>query len=96
VAVELHSRPVVCTCHQVIGRVVLCVAVGGNWEVRKPGADRASAVTRTQAEGLARAREILGNGGGGEMEVRALDGALRAQDTIPPRPARYVWTPRDP
>jgi hypothetical protein len=56
----------------------------GHWEVRKPGADRASAVTRTQGEGMARAREILGNDGGGEMQVRALDGTIRAQDTIPP------------
>ncbi len=31
----------------------------GNWEVRKPGADRASAVTPTQADGIARGREIL-------------------------------------
>lgn len=54
------------------------------WEVRKPGADRASAVTRTQAEGIDRGREILGNGGGGEMQVRALDGTIRAQDTISP------------
>lgn len=56
----------------------------GNWEVRRPGADRASAVTRTQAEGVARAREILGNDGGGELQIRALDGTIRAQDTIPP------------
>lgn len=56
----------------------------GNWEVRKPGADRASAVSRTQAEGMTRAREILSNDGGGEMQVRGLDGKIRAQDTIPP------------
>lgn len=56
----------------------------GGWEVRKPGADRASAVTRTQAEGIDRAREILGNDGGGEMQVRAVDGTIRAQDTIAP------------
>ena len=56
----------------------------GNWEVRKPGADRASAVTRTQAEGVARAQEILGNDGGGELQIRALDGTIRAQDTISP------------
>jgi hypothetical protein len=56
----------------------------GNWEVRKPGADRASAVISTQAEGIVRAREILGNDGGGELQIRGLDGAIRAQDTIPP------------
>lgn len=56
----------------------------GGWEVRKPGSDRASAVTRTQAEGIDRAREILANNGGGEMQVRAMDGTIRAQDTIAP------------
>lgn len=39
----------------------------GDWEVRKPGSSRASAVTSTQAEVISRAREILGNDGGGEM-----------------------------
>lgn len=56
----------------------------GNWEVRTPGADRASAVTSTQSEGIDRAREILGNSGGGELQVRALDGTIRQQDTIAP------------
>lgn len=56
----------------------------GDWEVRKPGASRASAITSTQAEGMARAREILGNDGGGEMKVRGRDGTIRSQDTIPP------------
>ena len=56
----------------------------GGWEVRKPGSDRASAVTRTQADGIGRAREILSNDGGGEMQVRAVDGTIRAQDTIAP------------
>lgn len=56
----------------------------GDWEVRKPGADRASAVTSTQAEGIDRARRILGNDGGGELEVRSLKGTIRAQDTIAP------------
>lgn len=56
----------------------------GDWEVRKPGADRASAVTRTQSEGIDRARRILGNDGGGELQVRALNGTIRSQDTIAP------------
>lgn len=55
----------------------------GNWEVRKPGTDRASAVTSTQSEGINRAREILSNEGGGELQVRSLKGTIRAQDTIP-------------
>lgn len=55
----------------------------GNWEVRKPGSGRASAVINTQGEGIERAREILGNDGGGEMQVRGRDGTIRSQDTIP-------------
>lgn len=56
----------------------------GNWEVKRPGSDRASAVTQTQAAGIDRAREILANDGGGEPQVRAKNGQIRAQDTIAP------------
>ncbi len=56
----------------------------GDWEVRKPGADRASAITSTQSDGIQRARAILGNDGGGELQVRSLKGTIRAQDTIAP------------
>lgn len=40
----------------------------GNWEVRKPGASRASAVTPTQVSAIGRARTILSNDGGGELQ----------------------------
>lgn len=56
----------------------------GKWEVRRPGSDRASDVVNTQAAGINRAREILGNTGGGEMQVRGLNGQIRAQDTVAP------------
>lgn len=56
----------------------------GNWEVRAPGASRASAVTSTQAEGIDRARQILGNDGGGELQIRGRNGTIRAQDTVRP------------
>ncbi|MDN4175622.1 DUF2188 domain-containing protein [Nocardioides sp. SOB77] len=56
----------------------------GNFEVRKPGATRASAVTPTQREGVSRARKILGNDGGGELQIRGLNGQIRAQDTVDP------------
>ena len=55
-----------------------------NWEVRIPGAKRASAVTPTQAAGIERAREILANDGGGELQVRSLKGTIRQQDTVAP------------
>lgn len=64
-------------------RVVQKRADGG-WEVRKPGATRASAVTPTQAAGIDRAREILGNDRGGELKVRGTNGTIRKQDTIAP------------
>ncbi|OMG07933.1 hypothetical protein BKH06_12650 [Actinomyces naeslundii] len=54
------------------------------WEVRKPGASRASAVEATQAEAIQRARDILKNDGGGELKVRSEKGNIRQQDTIYP------------
>lgn len=54
------------------------------WEVRAPGATRASAIARTQAEAIKRGREILANSGGGELQTRSLKGTIRAQDTIAP------------
>lgn len=56
----------------------------GNYEVRKPGAKRASAVTPTQRDGIARARDILKGDGGGELQVRGENGQIRQQDTIKP------------
>lgn len=56
----------------------------GNYEVRKPGAERASAVERTQSAAIGRGREILRNSGGGELAVRGNNGQIRAQDTIKP------------
>ncbi|WP_411742448.1 DUF2188 domain-containing protein [Rhodococcus sp. IEGM 1330] len=56
----------------------------GKTEVRKPGADRAGAVVPNQAAGIKRAREILQNDGGGELQVRGLKGQIRKQDTIAP------------
>lgn len=56
----------------------------GRFEVITPGGARASAITDTQRGGIDRAREILGNDGGGELQVRALNGSIRQQDTIRP------------
>lgn len=56
----------------------------GNYEVRKPGATRASAVEPTQTAAIDRARTILRNDGGGELAVRGNNGQIRAQDTIKP------------
>jgi len=65
----------------------------GTWAVEKPGSDRASAVTTTQAEAIARGREILRNDGGGELRIHGLDGQIRSADTIPP--GNDPFPPRD-
>lgn len=56
----------------------------GKTEVRMPGASRASAIVPTQQAGINRARDILQKDGGGELQVRGLNGQIRAQDTIAP------------
>lgn len=57
---------------------------GGKWTVRKPGASRASSTHRTQAEAEARAKEIVGNAGGGEVVIHRPNGQIRDSDTVPP------------
>lgn len=54
------------------------------WAVVKPHADRASVITDTQAEAQDRAREIVGNLGGGEVRIQGRDGRWRDSDTVPP------------
>jgi hypothetical protein len=56
----------------------------GGWDVRAPGADRSSAHLPTQAEAIDRAREIIGNSGGGEVVIHGVDGQIRDSDTVPP------------
>lgn len=56
----------------------------GQWEVKKPGADRASAVTDTQSAAINRGRDILGNDGGGELTIKGQNGRIRDSDTVPP------------
>jgi predicted nucleotidyltransferase len=54
----------------------------GGWDVVRPGASRVSSRHRTQHEAVSRAREIVGNGGGGEVVVHARDGRVRERDAI--------------
>ena len=56
----------------------------GGWKVIKPGAARASAVTKTQAEAERRAKQIVANQGGGEVRVHRPDGKIRDSDTVKP------------
>ena len=65
----------------------------GQWEVMKPGADRASAITDTQSAAIDRARDILGNDGGGELTIKGQNGRIRDSDTV--RPGNDPNPPRD-
>jgi hypothetical protein len=56
----------------------------GGWDVRAPGAERSSAHLHTQADAIDRAREIVGNSGGGEVVIHGRDGRIRDSDTVPP------------
>lgn len=56
----------------------------GGWDVKKPGASRASAHLPTQAEAEGRAKEILRNDGGGEAVIHDRRGQIRDSDTVPP------------
>ena len=64
----------------------------GGWQVKKPGASRASAVEPTQGAAVDRVREILENDGG-ELVTHRPDGRIRDSDTIPP--ANDPFPPRD-
>lgn len=55
----------------------------GGWDVTKRGGQRASAHLDTQAEAIDRAREIVRNLGGGELEIRGRNGQIRDVDTVP-------------
>ncbi len=65
----------------------------GGWDVKRPGADRASAHERTQAEAEQRAKEIVANLGGGEVRIQGRDRRFRDSDTVPP--AHDPSPPRD-
>jgi hypothetical protein len=65
----------------------------GGWDVRAPGADRASSHHGTQAGAERRAKEIVGRLGGGEAVIHRPDGSIRDSDTV--RPARDPNPPKD-
>lgn len=65
----------------------------GGWDVKAPGADRASAHTDTQKQAQDRARDIVRNAGGGEVRIHGRDGKIRDSDTV--RPGNDPNPPRD-
>ena len=56
----------------------------GGWDVRGADAQRASAHADTQSDAVARARQIVGNLGGGEVTVHNKQGQIRDSDTVAP------------
>lgn len=54
----------------------------GGWDVKKEGAQRASAHTRTKKEAVDRARQIVRNEGGGEIRIHGRDNAFMDSDTV--------------
>lgn len=65
------------------------------WQVKRDGAERASAITDTQRAADVRAREIARNSGGAEVVTHGEDGRIRSKDTIgrpdpfPPRDTEH-------
>ncbi len=54
----------------------------GGWEVRRPGAARASAIRSSQDDAVDRARDLVYRSGGGEVVIYGSDGRIRARDTV--------------
>ena len=54
------------------------------WAVKKPHAERSSGVFGTQGEAEHRAKEIVGNLGGGEVRIQGYHGPWRDSDTVAP------------
>ena len=65
----------------------------GGWDVKKPGAKRASTHHDTQRQAERRAKEIVGNAGGGEVRIHGRDGRIRDSDTV--APGNDPFPPRD-
>ncbi len=54
----------------------------GGWDIVKERHQRASAHTRTKAEAINRARQIVRNQGGGEIRIKNQQGRLIDSDTV--------------
>ena len=54
---------------------------GEQWAVEREGSERASFLTTTQGEALAKARELSILSGGGEVSIHGRDGRIRDKRT---------------
>ena len=68
----------------------------GGWDVKAPGAQRASSHHNAQADAERGAKGIVGNHGGGEVVIHGRQGQIRDSDTVvpghdpdPPRDTRH-------
>jgi hypothetical protein len=65
----------------------------GGWDIKAPGAQRASSHHANQADAILRAREIVRQAGGGETIIHGRDGRIRDADTV--APGHDPFPPRD-
>jgi len=54
------------------------------WQVKAPGATKASSLHRTKAEATDAGRRILKNSGGGELTLQNVKGQIIDSDTVAP------------
>ena len=54
------------------------------WANKKDTASKAASVHDTQKAAAAAVKEMLTNGGGGELKIKRTDGKIRSKDTIAP------------
>lgn len=66
---------------------------GGGWDVKKPGAERASSHHDTQKDAIDRGRAIVRGAGGGELRIHGRDGRIRDSDTV--APGHDPYPPKD-
>lgn len=58
----------------------------GGWDVRKPGASRASSHHERQSDAETQAKRAISNLGGGEVRIHGRNGQIRDSDTVSPAP----------
>ena len=66
---------------------------GGEWVVKKAGADRVSGVFDMQRDAERAAKKFASNTGGGEVRIHDRNGKIRDSDTV--APASDPFPPRD-
>ena len=56
----------------------------GKWENRRNDASRATSIHDTQKSAIDAAKSNIGKQGGGEVTIKAVNGKIRAKDTVKP------------